>query len=244
MKALLVRVGIDNTYGNWNAPMDPYSKEFIYIPIPESERSHWHLKRRYTETLPALNLFCDKYEINLTRDLKFPSRLIDEVMHLDPDFNELTYGDEGVRRGVVITRMKRGDILVFYAGLRPIKNCEHNLIYAIVGLYIVNEVIFADTVIKKRWHQNAHTRRVKPQESEIVARASNNESGRCEYCLPIGEWREGAYRVRQDILNDWGGLSVKNGYIQRSAVPPEFNHPEQFYKWFLDQNVRLIKANN
>ncbi len=224
--------------------MDPNSKEFVYLPIPESKRSHAHLKRRYTESLSALTLFCEKYEINLLSDLKFPPPLKDAVMHLDPDFHELTYGDDGARRGAVLSTMKTGDIIVFYAGLRPIKRCEHKIVYAIVGLYIVKEVIAAAEVNKKRWHQNAHTRRVKPQGSEVVARARRNESGRLEHCIPIGEWRDGAYRVRQDIINKWGGLSVKNGYIQRSVVPPQFNHPKQFYSWFLKQNVRLVKSNN
>jgi hypothetical protein len=244
MKALLVRVGIDSSYGKWNAPMDPYSKDFIYLPIPEEKRSHAYLKRHYTESLPALTLFCEKYSINLLNDLKFPSPLQGAVMHLDPDFHELTCGDNGARRGAELSRMKAGDIIVFYAGLRPIRSCEHKLVYAIVGLYIVDEVIVAAEVNKKRWYQNAHTRRVKHQGSEVVARAKKNVSGRCEHCIPIGEWREGSYRVRKDILNKWGGLSVKNGYIQRSGVPPQFNHPKQFYNWFLKQNVRLIKSNN
>ena len=244
MKALLVRVGIDSSYGKWNAPMDPYSKEFVYLPIPESKRSHAHLKRHYTESLPSLTQFCEKHSINLLSDLKFPSALKGAVMHLDPDFNELTYGDNSARRGAVLSKMKTEDIIVFYAGLRPIRRCTHKLVYAIIGLYIVDEVIVTAEVNKNRWHQNAHTRRVNPQSSEVVARARKNESGRLEHCIPIGEWRNGAYRVRQDIINKWGGLSVKNGYIQRSVVPPQFNHPKQFYRWFLKQNVRLIKSNN
>ncbi len=165
-------------------------------------------------------------------------------MHLDPDFNELTYGDNGARRGAVITRMKSDDIIVFYAGLRPIEACAHRLIYAIIGLYVVKEVVSVGKVEKKLWKQNAHTRRVKPLETEIVVRAKKTESGRLERCIPIGEWRDRSYRVREDIIEKWGGLSVKDGYIQRSAVPPAFIHPHQFYNWFLMQNVRLIRTNN
>jgi hypothetical protein len=46
-------------------------------------------------------------------------------MHLDPDFQNLTYGDRGDRRGKEISQLKEGDFLAFYAGLRPIKKCEH-----------------------------------------------------------------------------------------------------------------------
>ena len=244
MKALLVRVGIDSTFGKWNAPIDPQSGEFVYLPIPEFMPSHKHLERCYTETLPVLKRFCEKYKLELARDLNFPSTLLNKKMHLDPDFHELTYGDNGARRGVIMSRMKSGDVLAFYSSLRPIKESTQTLIYAIIGLYVVKEVVCVGDVEKKRWQQNAHTRRVKPQATEIVVRAKKNESGRLESCIPIGEWRDRAYRVRKDLIKKWGGLSVNNGYIQRSAVPPALTHPQRFYDWFLKQNVRLIPSNN
>jgi hypothetical protein len=39
----------------------------------------------------------------------------------------------------------------------------------------------------------------------------------------------------------WGGLTVKNGYIQRSAVPPEFNKPDEFLSWLQRQNLELLR---
>ena len=41
-----------------------------------------------------------------------------------------------------------------------------------------------------------------------------------------------------------GGLSVKDGYIQRSAKPPIFLKPERFYRWFKQQNIGLVQRNN
>jgi hypothetical protein len=32
--------------------------------------------------------------------------------------------------------------------------------------------------------------------------------------------RGGVYRVRNDLLDAWGGLDIKDGYIQRSAFLP------------------------
>jgi hypothetical protein len=65
-----------------------------------------------------------------------------------------------------------------------------------------------------------------------------------ERCIPIGEWRDRAYRVRKDLLEAWGGLSVKNGYVQRSAVPPVFDNAKRFYDWFKRQSVQLVNRNN
>lgn len=35
MKAVLVRIGIDQAYGGWNAPIDLGSGQFVYMQIPE-----------------------------------------------------------------------------------------------------------------------------------------------------------------------------------------------------------------
>jgi hypothetical protein len=165
-------------------------------------------------------------------------------MHLDPDFETLTYGDDGARRGAGIREMKQGDLLVFYGGLRPIHDCEHNLIYALLGLYVVEEVLPATSMPEKCWHENAHIRKLIPRPTDVVVRAKPRRSGRFERCIPIGEWRHGSYRVRKDVLNAWGGLSVRDGYIQRSAVPPRFEKPSRFLKWLERQAVQFILGNN
>jgi hypothetical protein len=59
--------------------------------------------------------------------------LLERSMHLDPDFEYLTYGDEGSRRGAGMVDMSEGDLLVYYGGLRPVYHCEHKLIYALMG---------------------------------------------------------------------------------------------------------------
>ena len=61
--------------------------------------------------------------------------------------------------------------------------------------------------------------------------------------MTFGEWRDGAYRVRRDVLQAWGGLSVADGYVQRSAVPPAFLAPRRFEGWLARQGVRLVPAN-
>ncbi len=96
----------------------------------------------------------------------------------------------------------------------------------------------------KQWHENAHVRKVKRGETDIVVRAKPGSSGRFERCIPIGEWRNRSYRVRNDVLDAWGGLSVKDGFIQRSAVPPSSNNPCKFLGWLRKKGVHLIARNN
>jgi len=245
MKALLVRIGVDQAYGGWNAPVDAAGR-FVYVPIPESLGTRFHpgLDRRYGETLPALQHFCRDHGCDLCGDLGFPPKLLKRSMHLDPDFDCLTYGDESARRGAGMVDMVEGDLLVFYGGLRPVHECEHRLVYALVGMYVVEDVVPVGEVPPKRWHENAHVRKVKRGETDIVVRARRGVSGRFDRCVPIGEWRDGAYRVRKDVLDAWGGLSVKDGFIQRSAVPPSFSQPRKFMGWLRKQGIRLIARNN
>ena len=243
-KALLVRIGVDQAYGGWNAPVDAEGR-FVYVPIPERHGTSFHpgLERRYGEVLPALHRFCREHDCELG-DLRFPQELLDHPMHLDPDFECLTYGDDGGRRGAGMVTMGEGDLLVFYGGLRPVHQCAHKLLYALMGVYTVRDVTPVAKVPRQRWYENAHVRRVERGEKDIVVRAKRGASGRLERCIPIGEWRDGAYRVRQDVLEAWGGLSVNGGFIQRSAVPPAFNRPEQFLAWLTKHAVQLLARNN
>jgi Nucleotide modification associated domain 3 len=246
MKAILVRTGVDHSYGGWNAPADPATGKFVYVPIPEvvDTRFHRGCRRDYGEIVPALEQFSEKAGVDLFDDLRCPRELLTRSMHLDPDFEWLTYGDVGNRRGSHIRQLEEDDLLVFYAGLRPCRPHDHKLIYALTGLYVVDEVIDAAAVPRSRWNENAHTRKLNRGDTDIVVRAKPGVSGRFRNYLPIGEYRDRAYRVRTDVLQAWGGLSVNDGYIQRSARPPRFLDARRFRRWLDKQNVELLAENN
>jgi Nucleotide modification associated domain 3 len=235
VKGLLVRVGIDSTDGSWNAPMRLISGEFAYVTIKESmsRQLRSSFARYYDEFVPVAASF----------DEQLPRALLGMPTHLDPDFDYLTYGDQGQRGKRIVTLLKAGDLLAFFAALRPVDGPSRPLVYAIIGLYMVNEIVSAVSVPEGRWRENAHTRRV-PIDGEIVVRARAGFSGRLRRCIPIGELRGGVYRVREDLLEAWGGLGVKDGYIQRSARLPEFKDASKFYHWFLTQQPELAAQNN
>jgi len=233
MKGLLVRVAIDSTAGNWNGPIDPDSGHFVYVAIPEDKRSFRKgYNRSYDIVVPSLS----RMEVDL------PLHLRNNFMHLDPDFKNLTYGDCHPR-SLPIKELKHGDFLVFYAGLRSIKK-PRILRYAIIGFYLINEVISADSIPEERWDENAHTRRHPIQKDDIIVRAQKGSSGRLKCCIEIGEYRNRAYRVKRELLKEWGGLSASDGYIQRSARLPFFNEPEAFLGWFKSQHPKLMEVNN
>jgi hypothetical protein len=236
MKGLLVRVAADQSEGGgyWNGPVDAATNRFAYVAIPETQQVHRGLNKPYSAFSSAL----------ATLGSSLPPSLAGANMHLDPDFDHLTYGDQGERAKQIRNKLGPGDLLVFYAGLQSTARTV-GLVYALIGLYMIEDIIPALNVPITSRHQNAHTRRVLPATAtDIVVRAQKEVSGRLDRCIPIGDFRSRAYRAWPHLLRTWGGLSVKNGYLQRSARLPEFRIADKFYDWFTAQKPTLVTRNN
>jgi hypothetical protein len=263
MKGFLCRVGIDSTKesGKWNAPVgvhvgptsDEPGREFVYVPKSEVQeiRPEFQHDYSYSKLVDEVLLkFAENHRKDLYDDLKFPKGLESKNMHLDPDFNHLTYGDKtckdgkNIECGKQISKMQKGDILAFYSGLKSIDPNEHDLVYALIGLYVLKEdPSWAKKVPESRRRENAHTRRENIIETDVVVWAEEGVSGRLKRCIPIGEKRNGQYRVLRGLLEEWGDLGVKDGWIQRRAHLPQMRNPEKFYSWFKAQGVSLEKSN-
>lgn len=232
---LLIRVGVDATAGGWNAPCKR-NGQFCYVPIEEGEPRRSSLfNRTYNEFSPFVAAL----------GAEWPERLNGEC-HLDPDFAHLTYGDSGSKGTRIRHRIVPGAFIVFWAGLRCLDgDTKGKLICSIIGFFRVSHVVQAQDVSFLDAHRNAHTRRAGDRsEREIIVFADPRQSGRLLHHIRIGSHRDGAQRVDREILKAWGDLTVKDGFIQRSIVPPGFRRPNRFLDWFWDQNPKLIHANN
>ena len=143
------------------------------------------LEKPYSALVPQL----EKFGVGL------PTQLRMRNMHLDPDFEHLTYGDQGERAKQLCTNLQAGDWVVFFAGLADVKGAA-NLVYAIIGLFLVERLTTATTIPVQDRDINAHSRRIlTPGSQDIVVHARSDVSGRLRCCLPIGEYRDRAYRV-------------------------------------------------
>lgn len=236
MNALLIRVAADQSSGggSWNGPVDGLTNAFAYVAIPEYTATHAGLEEPYSELTPALS----KFSITL------PSHLSSAHMHLDPDFDHLTYGDSGQKARQIRGAINPGDYAVFYAGLRDTRRAPQ-LIYAIIGILEVDALVSATSIPHDRRDVNAHSRRIlEPDAGDVIVVGRPGTSGRLTNCIPIGEYRDRAYRVRGDLLAEWGGLTVANGYLQRSARIPSFLDPKRFLAWFERQSPTLVQSNN
>jgi hypothetical protein len=173
-----------------------------------------------------------------------PGHLSDRMMHLDPDFEFLTYGDRGAKGRQIASTLGGGDLIVFYSGLRAISN-RGQLVYAIIGLLTVDRIDKASEQPRSEWHRNAHTRReLSNGADDIIVFGTRRDSGRLFRAIPIGEYRAGAYRVTEALLRLWGGLSVRDGFLQRSGVFPALLEPNKFVRWWATQDIELVADNN
>jgi hypothetical protein len=247
MRGLLVRVGIDMTtaYGGWNAPVNTVTRRFMFVPIqdrPYNDGTYVENGRRvyHEEVTTALANFAVECGDPAGKCFRLPVRLHNEPMHLDPDFLRLTYGDDS-RRGRILKQLEEDDFIAFYSSLKPLDSGK--LVYALIGIFVLaGTPLGALQIPDVQRLCNAHMRWRNVKETDIVAFGKEEDSGMFERCVPIGEFRERAYRVREDVLEEWGDISVKNGWLQRSANLPEFKNPTRFRNWLVKQDVRMARA--
>lgn len=232
MKGVLVRCGIDSSCGHYNAPMNPETGDYVYVPIPENDERDFRpgLETGYDEVRCALRKFSERNGV----DVALPEHL--RRSHLDPDFDRLTYGDQG-RRGAVLRELEPGDLLAFYASFRPVTPWPDRLVYALIGVYRVSRVVHPRDVPTSEYAANAHLRRAQWSDTDVIVWAEPGRSGRLKRAIPIGCYRANAYRVRPDLLRAWGGLHTGDGYIQRSGTLARMQDPERFLEWFNDNEL-------
>lgn len=239
-KGLLMRVGIDKTFGQYNAPINPETNDYLYMPIPEDRHKFKaNMTTSYSDIAPRFR----EWAVDNGFKADFPDHLQQRNCHLDPDFSCLTYGDQGTGRGNRVKQLAKGDFLAFFASFKPIKPCSHTLIYAIFGIMVIEKVVKVSDLSDEDFSRNAHSRISDMNSEHLVVFAQPEKSGRFENAIPIGELRNSAYRVTNETLGAWGGLKVKDGFIQRSVCPPWFSNASQFSKWLQTHRPRLIHNN-
>jgi hypothetical protein len=239
-RGLLMRVGIDQTFGEYNAPMNPETGDYIYMPIPESRRE---FKPGMSTTYDSMVSKFDCWNKSNGSTLVFPPHLQGKNCHLDPDFDYVSYGDQATGRGLRVCELQKGDFLAFFASFKPTHACEHKLIYALYGIIVVDSISTVKNLEPVRFHENAHTRVLSPDLDHLVVFGDPILSGRFDKAIPIGEFRNGSYRVTNPMLDAWGGIGVKDGFIQRSVNPPWFNDGEKFLRWLGERDVKRIQSN-
>ena len=179
MRAYLANVGA-NSSDRFASPLFD-DGTFEFLPIVEGDP--WPDAIRYRDL---------RSHYDPDRDLRqyVPEPLWDAACHNDPEFETLTYGDNGENgRSSNLTSMERGDVLLFLVRLsrragvegRPAKLTSEDGFYLIGGLWAERNAEFV-TPASQRFARNAHALRC---DSEFLGIAGASRSRRFEHAVPI-----------------------------------------------------------
>ena len=219
-RILLLRVGMDLGFGGLG-PLFP-DGTFEYVPIPDdpdrvSERSLFFLD------IPA------RSGGSVARFV--PRRHRESSAHYDPEFDTFTYGDPTRNKRAQLLRLVKGDMLVFYAGLRPPEETQGSKLYIIGYLTILHA--HAITTLspwpppehRQLWG-NAHLRGDKGDNDLVVVQGYPATSRLLVRAVPLSD-------EQQNILPDMTELLGLSGSVKRAGagrwVPD--GHVERVAKW-------------
>jgi hypothetical protein len=215
MKAMLLRVGIDKGSDGILGPLFR-DGTFEYIPLsekdPETEekRTFLDLKGRQGEKLSQY----------------LPEKVVNRKIHHDPEFNTFTYADEGLK-AIYLTKLDKGDYLVFYAGFTPGEWAGKDGLY-IMGYLMVEQVIRLGELDQKQQNRimrkypcNSHLKRPR-KEGVVLVVGDQNKSKLLGKALPLSSPKlDKRGRPYHAVSQDMENLLGIKGSIQRS-IPPRF----------------------
>lgn len=196
MKGLLLRVGIDKGTGGCLAPIFP-DRSFEYIPIPETCAT--------SETNVYKNMMGERGR-PLTDFVKKETYLYSHP-HSDPEFETYTYGDPAPKKRKRLSELARGDMLIFYAGLKPEggkpKDWASESRLFVIGYFTIEKVYNFKEISRAQWEEtfnkvpnNAHSKiynRLKALDVEygddnlIIVKGCREGSRLSPKAVPLGD---------------------------------------------------------
>jgi len=223
MKAMLLRVGIDKSSDGVLAPIFR-DGSFEYIPLSEKDETSTE-KRTYTDLIGKKGKPLSDY---------LPPKVANRKLHLDPEFTTFTYGDVGRKAGY-LTKLKHGDILVFYAGLTPYLESEHPESLYIIGYFTVREIIDFHEImdshksstskirrIQRKYPNNSHPKRDLDLHKMVMVVGDPEQSKLLEKAILISQKKLNKIgRYYHAVSPQMEELLGIKGSIQRS-IPPRF----------------------
>jgi hypothetical protein len=225
MKAILLRIGIDKGTDGTLAPIFQ-NGSFEYIPISEGD-SQSKEDRTYKNTIGRTGKLLSTY---------LPKGIENRTMHFDPEFETFTYGDPTSKRNYLL-KLRKEDMLVFYAGLSPFQNNKHKTALYIIGYFAVKEVLDFNQLSQKEiegyyqlYPNNAHLKRSYDTEDLVIVIGDKIRSKLLDKAVLISQpkydKRGRTYQAVSSMMEELLGIS---GSIQRS-IPPRVITKEHNFK--------------
>ncbi len=158
MRAYVVRVGIDQTFGGWDSPVDPETNEFVYVPIPESREMRTEFATPYGVVLPALDTFGETHPaalLNSVQSCRILSLQTCTSILISNTSRTATMAC-GAARALLISAAAMSSSST--AGLRPVAALPAPARLCARRPFPRSEVVRLESVAEARWSENAHTR--------------------------------------------------------------------------------------
>ncbi len=221
MQVVLLRVGIDSGAGGMQGPLFE-DGSFEFVPIPDRFHKFGENSETYSTTKGRSGrLLLDYFPRHMRSEYR------DVSIHADPEFDTFTYGDPtmGAKRG--LRNLRKGDLLVFYAGLEPWPQGGEQKLY-IVGYFKLCWAGLArdlsQTELDARFHANFHVKHkavFEDQRSRLVLAQGDPSSKLLRTAVPISVYGSDKSGRPLKVLSeemqvhfgDFGGRIA----IQRSA---------------------------
>ena len=193
MKALLLRVGIDQGYGALSPIFADDMYEYIPIYYKDKKLKEENEKRTYKD------LRC-KYRddgADITKitghtnlSVYLPESIREKKIHLDPEFETFTYGEPTYPKRNALLKLEKGDLLVFYLGGKNWDDQSDNEygVY-IFAYFVIDKTIDWNSLSEKEQKQlsknelknNAHIISSKPRTNLVVAIGDKKKSKKLKY---------------------------------------------------------------
>jgi hypothetical protein len=228
MQVVLLRVGIDTGSGGIHGPLFK-DGGFEFVPIRDKRNRFGVNKATYGNTKGRLH----------RRPLAeyFPESRHEKVrnmwLHYDPEFESYTYGDPaGPKAG--LKRLRKGDLLVFYAGLEGWDfHCDPALY--IIGYFEVEKAIHVRghrwNEFRKDFGKNFHVRHrpvFEDQKDRLVLVKGGPRSRLLKKPKRISMFGRNKVGHRIHVLSPEMRRSFGdfNGHVSIQRSPPRFVFPE------------------
>ncbi len=222
MKAMLLRVGIDKGSDGILAPLFK-DGSFQYIPLSEKDPETGE-KRTFQDLDGIRGEKLSEY---------LPEKIVNRKIHHDPEFETFTYADEG-HKAIYLSKLRKGDYLVFYAGLSPGEGGGDGLY--LIGYLVVEEVLELGKLTRDQqlklegnYPSNSHLKRPR-KEGVVLVVGDPVKSKLISKALPLSSPKlDKRGRPYHAVSKDMEKLLGVQGSIQRS-IPPRFIEDPQYLK--------------
>ncbi len=187
---------------------------FEYVPIPENPTKTCSRSLMFSQIPARSGGFLDQFA---------PARFRRGPAHYDPEFETFTYGDPTKNKRGQLLRLTRGDLLVFYAGLRPPNQRSGSRLY-LIGYFTIESIYNCDAAfpwppprLQHLW-TNAHFRRNACDPGLVVAVGAPMASSLFAIAIPLSDAEQEVLNEMQDKLGLSGSVKLRWGRSMDTSI--------------------------